>query len=126
MSLPNGMIGKVRVVNTFIDVEETDDEQSELPVAGMKTEPAPTLWGGLNSPQSRAMYPNSTEQEPEVAEASRRVPCLLGNEPLCAEFGVKVTIKNTFIDVSSDDDDETANPMMEKIKSEPALRHVSV
>ncbi|CAE7547744.1 unnamed protein product [Symbiodinium natans] len=112
------MAAKVRVVNTFIDVEDTDDEQSELPVSAMKTEPPPTLNGGLCSPLSHAVFPKSVVREPEETEAHRRAPCLLGNEPLCADFGVKVTIKNTFIDVSSDD--ETDDIYMDKIKSEPA------
>ncbi|CAJ1348783.1 unnamed protein product [Effrenium voratum] len=122
MSLPNAH-AKVRVVKTFIDIDSSDEEDASG-VSMMKSEPAKSYWAKQGEVEATSSSPTSmptcTEAEAEgsQADSSRVPPCLLGNEQLSSGH-VKVTVKNTFIDVESDD--ESDKIPMGKIKSEPAV-----
>lgn len=121
MALPSSSAcAKVRVVNTFIDVDTSDDEENAH-VSPIKTEPARVSFAGLDSELDHGYVANAPKEplEPRLPKTeAREVPCLLGQS-----HGVKVTVKNTFIDIAPDGegDEEEGQVVFNKIKSEPVL-----
>eukprot|EP00435_Cladocopium_sp_Y103_P071871 s176_g38.t1 len=120
MALPSSSAcAKVRVVNTFIDVDTSDDEENAH-VSPIKTEPARVSFTGLDSELDNGYVATTKEPEPRSLPKmeAREVPCLLGQS-----HGVKVTVKNTFIDIAPDGegDEEEGQVVFNKIKSEPVL-----
>eukprot|EP00434_Breviolum_minutum_P008553 symbB.v1.2.007545.t1/scaffold464.1/size201063/14 len=121
MTLPSSSAA-IRVVNTFIDVASSDDEEDSAHVSPIKTEPARVSFAGLGDSELDAPEPVQKEMEPRtLPKVARDVPCLLG-QPQLSEYSVKVTVKNTFIEIAEDGEGEDDNPVtFNKIKSEPVL-----
>ncbi|CAK8992447.1 Uncharacterized protein SCF082_LOCUS3100 [Durusdinium trenchii] len=117
MALPS-VPARVRVVNTFIEVDS--DEEDAANVSPIKTEPVKSF-AGSSAGQPAAENAKDAPIRPVTPKMdAREVPCLL-RQSLCSDYGVKVTVKNTFIDVASDEEGEDGDEKITfaKIKSEP-------
>ncbi|CAK9074507.1 unnamed protein product [Durusdinium trenchii] len=102
MALPS-VPARVRVVNTFIEVDS--DEEDAANVSPIKTEPVKSF-AGSSAGQPAAENAKDAPIRPVTPKMdAREVPCLL-RQSLCSDYGVKVTVKNTFIDVASDEEGE--------------------
>eukprot|EP00913_Durusdinium_trenchii_P028149 g26393.t1 len=91
--------------------EVDSDEEDAANVSPIKTEPVKSF-AGSSAGQPAAENAKDAPIRPVTPKMdAREVPCLL-RQSLCSDYGVKVTVKNTFIDVASDE--EGPNPQEEE------------
>eukprot|EP00933_Yihiella_yeosuensis_P060728 TRINITY_DN634_c1_g1_i1.p1 TRINITY_DN634_c1_g1~~TRINITY_DN634_c1_g1_i1.p1 ORF type:complete len:336 (-),score=69.96 TRINITY_DN634_c1_g1_i1:122-1042(-) len=60
------------------------------------------------------------QQQPSLSPSASPI-CLLGRERLGNAYHANIKVKNTFIDVDSDDEDDCDRPPMSAVKSEPVV-----